>query len=141
VIGVEDRCRPLAPLFRGQAAIAGNIDPVADLRDRGRVLQMAVAVDHQPRIVILQQWRVQALAQPLPQLRDADIPGNVLVEMFRAQAEIIEAARHRPPGMVAKQDQRRLSCRIAAFERYRIARLQQGIVMHHPLARHARNHG
>ena len=92
VIGIEDG---LPPRFRGfarQSFIARYRGGVADQRDRACGMRRAVAVDHQPRIALRDQMRVELFRQRLRDAGNADVPGDVPRQFLRCEAERRRAA-------------------------------------------------
>src|SRR5260221_13284048 len=141
MVGRENLFRTLAALLRRELSIGGDVDVIADLRDRGRVLEMAVAIDHQTRIAAEQQRCVKPGAQPPTKIGNPDIPGDMLIETDGWQPKITQLLRHMAPGVIAKQDQRCRSGWIDQLEGGRIVRKQKWVAMHLTQARHARNRG
>ena len=70
-------------------------------------MRRAVAVDHQPRIALRDQMRVEMLRQRLGDAGNADIPGDMPRQFALGQAEIAEHARNQPAVMVAGEQERR----------------------------------
>ena len=50
VIGPETDLGPGGDVGGAEARVAGNVDPIAEREDRGRVIERAVAIDHKPGI-------------------------------------------------------------------------------------------
>ena len=77
------------------ASLSGGIE--------ASTLELAVAVDDQPRIALHYGDRVERGREPLGHRGDADVQGDVTQSFRFGQPEIAERARDRPPGMVGSQ--------------------------------------
>jgi len=65
------------PVAFVQAGITRDRGEFADVRDRGRRIQRAVAVDDEARIILLDQRRAKRVRQKPAETGNADIPGDV----------------------------------------------------------------
>ena len=93
VIGIEDRGPPRFRRIARKPLIAGNDGRLADARDRACRGRRAVAVDHQPRITLRDQMRIELFRQRVGNACNADIPGDVPLELAQGHAEIAERVR------------------------------------------------
>ena len=109
MVGIEDRLPPRLGRLARKAFVAGDDGRFADARDRARRVGRTVAVDHQPRIALRDQMRVQMLRQRVGDAGNADIPGDMPRQLARRQPEIAEHARDQPAVMIAGQQERRAS--------------------------------
>ena len=91
-------------------------------------MRRTVAVDHEPRIALHDQMRVEMLRQHLGDAGNADVPGDVPRQFALGQAEIAEHARDQPAVMVAGQQERRAS-RIIIFAHRGNIRRCPGVMM------------
>ena len=94
---------PRRPVTPTEIAVAGDLGVLAGLRDRTRHRRVAVAVDHEPRIGLHDQRRVQGRRQPAPDLGNADIPGDVAEGIRFGEAELAKPPWERPAAMIARQ--------------------------------------
>src|ERR1700733_12214511 len=81
-----------------QVGIAGDRCELADFRDRRRRARRPVAVDHQPRIILLDQHSAERVSQCPADAGDADVPGDMALPFQRSNAEPAETAWDRPSG-------------------------------------------
>src|ERR1700675_519592 len=79
MIGLEDLGAPRRDGLGGEADIAGDLDVFADGRNRARHGRIAIAVDHQPRIILRDQRRMERLGHTPRHAQRPDVPGNVSV--------------------------------------------------------------
>ena len=77
MIGIEDRLAPGEALLVGQPHVSRYFGRLAQRRDRGGHLRIAIAVDHEPRIVLRHQWRIERRGDPGRYRQCADVPGDV----------------------------------------------------------------
>src|ERR1700748_2177821 len=59
MIGIEDRRTPHLRRFARERFVAGDDGRFADARDRTRYTWRRVAVDHQPRVTLRDQMRIE----------------------------------------------------------------------------------
>ena len=64
--------------------------------------------------------RVERVGDQLGDGGDADVPGDVALELALRQAELPEAPRDEPAGVVAGQEERRRAVRGATVDRLRL---------------------
>jgi hypothetical protein len=104
VVGGVERAR--ARLARGsiEAAIGGDRRAVGDLRREIRIVRAPVAVGDQTRVARQHQRRGERGGEPARDVRGADVPGDVAVELGDGEAEIAERTRHQPAGVVADHE-------------------------------------
>ncbi len=88
---------------RGVARHGGAVADRGHRVGRGGV---AVAVDHQPRVALMDERRVERARERLAERGHADVPADVPRQLGVGQAEPGQRARHPPPAMVADQQQR-----------------------------------
>src|SRR4029450_12669200 len=88
--GLVDGFSARDPSFRIDRAIAGNENIVADLRNCVRRVWCAIAVYPQPRIMLVDKGRIEAVSQPSTKRPYADIPGNVPAPVCFAQAKHLQ---------------------------------------------------
>ncbi len=85
MVRIEKDSGPLGPVRVTEAEIRGYQDAVADLREHGRVSEIAVQIDHEARVTAEHGARLQALAQQACDGAGADIPGDVVLEADSVQ--------------------------------------------------------
>ena len=105
MIGIEDLRPAGGDLGGASVQIAWNDHPLADLRDRGRHPGVPIAIDHQPRIVLRDQRRIERLGHAARQPERSDIPGDVPVQFGRRQSQISKAPRNPRAGMIDHDDE------------------------------------
>src|SRR5258708_24837058 len=101
MIGIENLLPPYLGRLARERFIAGNHGRLAEARDRARGRERTIAVDHEPRIALRDQSRVELVRELLRDTRDADIPGDMPRQLVRRQPEIAERFWDQPPVMVA----------------------------------------
>src|ERR1700710_23779 len=67
----------------------------------------AVAVDHEPRVELHDQMRVELVRQLFRDAGDADVPGDVTYQLALGQTEIAEPARNQSAVMITGEKERR----------------------------------
>ena len=72
-------------------------------------MRRPVAVDHEPRVALHDQMRVEILRHPLGDAGDADVPADVPLQLALRQAEIAERLRNQAAVMIAGEQERRAS--------------------------------
>ena len=77
VVGRGDFVESLPALSGGQAGVAGDGRPIADLRDRVGPGGVAVAVDDQARVALADEGGAEHSAEQGAQFRYAYVPGDV----------------------------------------------------------------
>ena len=90
MVGIEDLSAPRLGGIAGEAFIAGNDGRFADARDRTCGVRRPVAVDHQPRIALRDQMRIEMFRQRVGDAGNADVPGDMPCQLVLRQAEIAE---------------------------------------------------
>ena len=85
-----------------------------------------VAVDHQPRIGLQDRVRVEFVGHEAHHRLDPDVPGDVPAQFAFRDAEIAERSGDAPPGMVADQQEGRLTLRPQRDDRGRLVGREQG---------------
>ena len=113
MVGVEDGAGALGCGVGIEAFVARYRSAVARGRDRGRVPQRAVAVDHQAGVALFDQHRVQRVRKLGAHGRDADIPGDVPVHVGGGDAERSEPPWHPAAGVVGQEEEGRPPGRVA----------------------------
>ena len=108
MIGLEDFDPARSARLVGKADIAGNRGRLADFGDRTGHRRLTIAIDDEPRIDLLDETGIHIVGHDARYRGNADIPGDVPIELRGRQAEITENARQLPPGMVAGQEEWRL---------------------------------
>ena len=103
VIGEETGFGPRLPRGRRQRLVGRHRHIVAHRRDRGRVIEPAVAVDDQPRIGREGRWRIEPARERAGELRHADVPGDVAGERGLVQAQPAESGGDGTARMVADE--------------------------------------
>lgn len=68
---------------------------------------MPIAVDHETRIALPDQRRIEALGQQLGDAEGADIPGDMAGPLLLGHAEVATATRQQVARMLADEDDRR----------------------------------
>ena len=101
MIGTKDCIDPCGPLRLIEVAVARNLGGFADLRYRARDIGVAVAINHQARIGLQDQRRIQQARKLTPDGANADIPCNMPQSFGFRQTERAEPARESAPGMLA----------------------------------------
>src|SRR6266403_761332 len=81
VVRLEDLALAGAYLLGGQVHVSGNRRRLADRWYGGRLLRTTVAVDHQPRVILCNQWRIQSGGHALSHGQRADVPGDMPLEI------------------------------------------------------------
>ena len=79
---------------------------VADRRDRIGGARTTIAVDHQPRIGLVDERRVKPAGELGAQRGDADVPRDVPLPLGLVEPEVGHSARNAVSGMIAKQQER-----------------------------------
>ena len=125
VIGIEDRRPPRLGRRCRDPFIAGDDRRLAEARDRARRLRRTIAVDHQPRITLRDQMRVELFRQRIRNPGNADIPGDVPLELAPRQPEIAKRTRDGPAVMVTGQQERRAPRAIILAHRRNILAVQE----------------
>ena len=125
MVGIEDLPAPHLGGLARDAVIAGNHGGLADARDRAGRLRRPVAVDHQPRIALRDQMRVELLRQRIRHAGNADIPGDMPRQLALREPEIAETARDQPAVVVASQKERRAPGRVNFQNRRKILLIEQ----------------
>ena len=120
MIGIEDRPSPRLGLIARQTLITLDGGRLADARDRAWRRRRPVAVDHQPRVALRDQMRIELLCERLGHAGNADVPGDMPRQFVFRQAEIAEHARDQPAVMIASQQERRGSGRVIFVNRRNI---------------------
>src|SRR5258705_4796357 len=100
VVRLEDLALARAYLLGGQAHVSGNRRRLADRRYGGRLLRTTVAVDHQPRVILCNQWRIQSGGHALSHGQRADVPGDMPLEIRLRKTQRCQALRDAPAGMI-----------------------------------------
>src|SRR6202048_1100341 len=93
MVGIEYRPAPRLGRVAPKAFVAGDDGGFADPRDRAWRARRAIAVDHQPRVTLRDQMRVQMFRQRIRDAGNAGIPGDMPRQLACRQAEIAEDAR------------------------------------------------
>ena len=84
-----------------------------------------VAVDHQARIGLGDERRVEGGGEPARDRLDPDVVGDVALEVLGREAEVAERARHPPPGVIAREHERRIAVRPLDVNGLRLVGLEQ----------------
>ena len=106
VVRPEDRAGAQGFVRIAQADIARNGRHLADFRYRASGIERPVAVDHQPRIILLDQCRIERVRKQPPESGNADIEGDVALPFRRGDAEPAERAGRGIAGMIGDQQKR-----------------------------------
>ena len=85
---------------------------VADRRRRIGCVRRAIAVDDEPRIMLMNEGGIKAVCKPPAQLCYADVPCNVPEEVGFAKAEPTQSFRNRISRMIAQENEWRSAARI-----------------------------
>ncbi len=109
VIGLEDLGAADRGVGVAQSGIARNVDRFAAAGDGRCHLGVAIAVDHQPRIILRHQRRIERGGHLARHAKCADVPGNVTLQFAGRQPQIIQPARDAPAGMIHDDDEIRAS--------------------------------
>src|ERR1700730_9347571 len=120
MVGIEYLLVPRLYRVARQAFVAGNQGRFADARDRTWRARRTIAVDHQPRIALRDQMRVEMFRQRLGDAGNADIPGDMPRQLGCRQPEIAERARDLPAVMIRCQQERRAALGIIFMNRRNI---------------------
>ena len=107
VIGPEDLLLARPPLGVGDVPVAGDRGHLADLEDRARNLGIAIAVDDEPGIDLRDEGGVEAVGEEIRRAGDADIPGDVALEVAVMEPEPSEPPGNSPTGMVTGNEEGR----------------------------------
>src|SRR5260370_39050529 len=100
VVRLEDLAPAGAYLLGGQVQVSGNRRRLADRRYGVRLLRTTVAVDHQPRVILCDQWRIQSGGPALSHGQRADVPGDMPLEIRLCKTQRCKALRDTPAGMI-----------------------------------------
>src|SRR5215470_16198919 len=98
--------------FARQSLIAGDRGRFADHRYGAWHVRRAVAVDHQPRVSLRDQMRIEQPRQSLDNAGNADVPAYVAGKLVFAKPEIAESLWNQPAKVVAGDEERRAAARI-----------------------------
>ena len=74
-------------------------------------MDRSVAVDHQARIGLGDQRRIEGGGEAARDRLDPEVVGDVALEMLGRETEVAEHARQPPPGMIAREHERRVALR------------------------------
>ena len=121
VIGAVQQVDAALQLVLRQAAIRRYLDAVARRRAEIMRVRPAVAVDHQPRVIGVDQSRVESPRQMMRRVGSADVPGDMHVESGLRHAEVAERRRYPVARMIADQQERRRRVRRDDLEGRRLA--------------------
>lgn len=128
LIGFVDGYSARSPCIGIKAAIAGNESIVAYLWDCVRRARRSIAVNHQPRVMLVNEGRIEAVSQLSTKRPYADVPGNVATQVTFAQAKHLQLRGNRVSRMVSQEEEWRTSARIVDYDRRWIVSGQKGIV-------------
>ena len=126
VVGPEQRRDARVALGLGDAFVARDRRRFADRRDRGGHVGRPVAVDHQARIGLGDERRIEGGGQSARDRLDPDVVGDVALEVLGREAEVAERARHAPAGVIAGEHERRIAVRPLDVNGRRLVGLEQG---------------
>src|SRR6202035_2067530 len=125
VVRLEDLALAGAYLLAGQVHISGNRRRLADRRYGGRLGRMTVAVDHQPRVILCDQWRIQIGGYTLSHRQRSDVPGDMPPEIRLRKTQRCQALRDAPAGMIDGNHEGRPAVPPAGKDRGWLVRAQQ----------------
>ena len=125
VIRPEQRRDPCLARRRRDPLVARDRGRIADRRDRRRRVGRPVAVDHEPRIALRDQRRLEGRGEAAGDRLDPDVVGDVALEVLGCQAEVAERARHPAPGVIAGEHERRAAVRPLDMDGLRLIGLEQ----------------
>ena len=120
VVWPEDLLLPGEPVGRIEVHVAGDGRRLRHLDDRARHQQVAVAVDHQARIDLHDERRIERCGDLLRHRANPDVPGDVTLELALRHAEPPERLRDDLSGVVGGQEERRRAVRIEHDDRIRL---------------------
>ena len=95
-----------------RSALPGIGRAVADRPHERGIVEVAVAVDHEAGIAGQQRRRVQLQRHVAGDVGGADVPADVARQLALVEAEVVQAARHAPAGVIADQQDGRRALRI-----------------------------
>ena len=121
VIGMEDLGCARFDRSLTQTSIAGDDRVLAHLDHEVGGARGAIAIDHEPRVTLQDQGRIEPGGEPARDLRCADVPRNVAFEIGVGQAQRSQPCGQRATPVLAGQEERRRSRRTYDFDRRRIA--------------------
>ena len=125
VIGAEQGIDASLPRARREAPVAWDLGRLADLGDGLRHMRRAVAVDQQARVGLGHERRVERLRDPAGDRQDADVVGDVPVELGRGQAQAARCLRKTAVAMVGDQQEGRAAPGALDEDGRRLVRLEQ----------------
>ena len=111
VVGPEDLGDAGLDLARVEIAVARDLRGFADQRHGAFDLGIAVAVDHQARIALQHERRVEQLRDPLGHLGRAQVPGDMAPPIGLGDPERAQLSRDPVAGVIADQQERRPAIR------------------------------
>ena len=121
----ENVLDPGPPLRRRNADIGRNWRQLADLGYGARNGWIAIAVDHQARIDLFDERRIEGVRHQARHAGRSYVPGDVPVEFGGRQPHIAKDFRDLPAGVVARQEEGRGAVRTPDNDRIRFVRLKQ----------------
>ena len=127
MVGIEDRGSPRADLRCAQSQVARNAGPLTQRRNRAGNVRIAVAVDHEPRIVLGDERSIKRRRNFMGYAEAADVPGNVPFQLGRRHAEVTQLSRNAPARVVNHDDEVRRPLRAPLAEGRRLIRREQWI--------------
>ena len=120
MVGPVERVRARLAFFVGQTVIAGHRDILGPERERSRVVELAVAVDHEPRISAQHRGQIHARAHCARDVGRADVDREMGLEIARRNPEHVQARRHAVGRMIADEQRRKLRLGLQYRERRRL---------------------
>ncbi len=120
VIGLEDFPDPRRALGRVEPVVAGDLGGLAPGRHGVGPIRGAVAVDHQARIGLQCQRRVEPLRHVARNRSRAYVPGDVARQVGLVQPQIAQALRDPVARVVAGQEKGRTAARVLERDRRRL---------------------
>jgi hypothetical protein len=101
VVWPEDGGGARLALLFGNELIARDLDTVAFGEYRPRIGNSPIAVDNQPRLAPEHRRSVQTLSEAAGNVGDADVIGDVQIQLRRVEAEVPVTRRDISTGVIA----------------------------------------
>ena len=103
VVGPVEAVEPFFPLLGGHRIVSRHDGAVIELADQRRVVLASVGVDQEPREAGKHSRRVERRRQLARHRLDADVIGDMALELRRRQAEAAIFVRHIPAGVISQK--------------------------------------
>lgn len=125
VIRLENLAPPCRALAVRNPFVARDRGGLGDHGNRACRGRRAVAVDHQPRIALCDQMRIEQLCESLGDASNADVPADVPDKLAFRDAEIAQRVRQHPSVMIRGEQEGRSPLRILLMHGRSVALAKQ----------------